>query len=131
MVQIDGLRELLTASRSRNPDRVSANEFRVEVWFTILKKHEDDFLQISKQFIDSSPLGMGSGPTWNVSNVKPCVRVEFDDSCEVAHTFASGLPYDEDIGKGNCLSNAYLWPVGVHRQLVEKLGKRLDLRMLF
>jgi hypothetical protein len=74
------------AQDSGYPDRVGANELRLERWFTILQEHLYDFGQVGEELVHGGSLGMCTLPAGYVPNEQARVRVTFDNRSVVAHS---------------------------------------------
>ena len=70
-------------------DRVGANKLRVKRWFSILEEHLNHFGQVCEKFVDRSSLRMSTLPTRDVTNIKPCVGVTFDNGRVASHSDCS------------------------------------------
>src|SRR4051812_10534158 len=73
-------------------DQLRADELRLNVWFTILKQHLDNFFEISAEFVKALALRMRSGHPRYESDIETGVGVPFDDSGKCS-SHSGSLPW--------------------------------------
>ena len=67
-------------SRLASRYRLGSDKFSLKTWFAIFQKHPDHLFKIALQFIKRCALGMGTGKTRNVTNIKLGLVATFNDS---------------------------------------------------
>ena len=84
-LDLTGLQDRDGSQSSGDPNCIGADELGIELRITILQEHLNNLFHVVKKFIDGGPLGVGTRPSGDVSNIDPGIGVEFDDSCIIAH----------------------------------------------
>jgi hypothetical protein len=70
----------------RDLDGVGTDELCLEAGFPILEQQRHNLVEIVKQLVDRSALGMGPRPARDVTDEQASVGVAFDDGGECAHS---------------------------------------------
>ena len=66
-------------------NHLCSHKLRIQRGFTILEKHPNDLLEVLLQFVEGTPLGMGTLQSGNVAHIQPGLRATLDDSGETSH----------------------------------------------
>ena len=66
-------------------EHLRADEFRLELWFTVLQEHLDDFPEIIVEFVECFALRVRFWKTRNEPYEQPGIGVSLDDRSEHFH----------------------------------------------
>ena len=78
------LSPLGTLPRFSDQDTLCSDELRIELGLAVFKQHFDDFSQIGVQLVERRCLRVRTGETGHISNEQPCIRITFNDCCELS-----------------------------------------------